>query len=218
MRTISDSIRNILHHSPYLAEALSDGIINYSALARKLKPQLEEEHMKTFNEGAIMMALKRIGKGTPSARSHVHVANTVRNITVRSNLVEYAFQNSRALLKIQEKLLGIAEKEEDAIVNIAPGIFETAIIVSAPLEKKLQELTANEHCIEKFHKLSSISIRFHPDTAHIPGIYYPFFQALAWHGVNFIEIVSGFSELTFVFDDKEVDKAFAVIKGLTETN
>src|SRR3989344_461468 len=216
MRTITDSIREILQRSPYLAEAVSDGIINYSALARKLKPQLEEEHLKTFNEGAVVMALKRIGKLTPSARSQFHVANTVRNITVRSNLVEHAFHNSRSLLKAQEKLLALAEKEEDVVVNIAPGIFETAIIVSAPLEKKLQELTTDERCIEKSHRLSSISIRFHPDTAHIPGIYYPFFQALAWHGINFIEIVSGFSELTFVFEDTEVDKAFSVIKGLTE--
>lgn len=216
MRTISDSIRDILQRSPYLAEAVSDGIINYSALARKLKPQLEEEHLKTFNEGAIVMALKRIGKLTPSTRSQFHVSKTVRNITVRSNLVEYAFQNSRTLLRVQEKLLAVAEKEEDVIVNFAPGIFETAIIVSAPLETRLSELTEDEHCIKKFHKLSSISIRFHPDTAHIPGIYYPFFQALAWHGVNFIEIVSSFSELTFVFEDKEVDRAFAIIKGLTE--
>src|SRR3989344_1858237 len=156
MRTVSDSIREILQRSPYLAEAVADGIINYSALARKLKPQLEEEHLKTLNEGAIVMALKRIGKLSPSARSQFHVSKTVRNITVRSNLVEYAFQNSRTLLKVQEKLLAVAEKEEDVIVNFAPGIFETAIIVSAPLEKKLSELTEDEHCINKFHKLSSI--------------------------------------------------------------
>ena len=217
MRTITDSIRELLQRSPYLAEALSQGIINYSGLARQLKGQLEEEHLKKFTGGAIIMALKRLGKMTPSSRSQFHVSQTVRNITVRSNLVEYAFQNSRTLLKIQEKLLAMTEKEEDTMVNFARGVFETAIIVSVPLEKKLQELTAAETCIKHFHRLSSISIRFHQDTAHIPGIYYPFFQALAWHGINFIEIISGFSELTFVFEDKEVDRAFAVIKGLTET-
>jgi hypothetical protein len=217
MRTITDSIRTILQKSPYLAEAVSEGIINYSALGRKLRPQLEEGHLKKFTEGAIVMALKRLRNATPPKRSRIHVAATVRNITVRSNLVEYAFQNSRTLLKVQEKLLALAEKEEDTFVNFARGVFETAIIVSAPLEKKLQELTAAEACLKQFHRLSSVSIRFHPDTAHIPGIYYPFFQALAWHGINFIEIVSGFSELTFVFEDKEVDQAFAVIKNLTET-
>lgn len=217
MLTIADSIRATLQKSPYLAEAVSEGIINYSALARKLRPQLEEEHLKKFTEGAIVMALKRLRSTTPPKRSRTHVAATVRNITVRSNLVEYAFQNSRRLLKVQEKLLALAEKEEDAIVNFARGVFETAIIVSAPLEKRLQEATKEEACLKRFHRLSSISIRFHPDTAHIPGIYYPFFQTLAWHGINFIEIVSGFSELTYIFEDKEVDQAFAVIKSLTET-
>lgn len=216
MQSISDSVREVLSRSPYLAEALSQGIINHSALARQLKPELEERHLKTFTEGAIVMALKRMAPATPSSRSRVHVANTVRNITVRSNLIEHAFENSRTLLKTQEKLLAIAEKQEDAVVNFARGVFETAIIVSASLEEKLKELTQDEICLKKFQRLSSISIRFHPDTAHIPGIYYPFFQSLAWHGINFIEIVSGFSELTFIFEDREVDRAFAVIKSLTQ--
>lgn len=216
MRTMTDSIRRILEQSPYLAEALSDGIINYSALARKLRPQLEQEHLKDCTEGAVVMALKRMGKISPSSRAHLHVSQTVRNLTVRSNLIEYAFQNSHSLLKAQEKLLALMEKEGDTIVNVAPGIFETAIIVSQTLEQKLQEYTQGEKCLKQFHQLSSISIRFHPDTAMIPGMYYPFFQALAWHSINFIEIVSGFSELTFIFENKEVDKAFAVIKSLTE--
>lgn len=217
MRTIADTIRRMLEQSPHLAEALSEGIINYSALARKLRSQVENEHLKKFTEGAIIMALKRTEKLSPASRSQVHVSKTVRNITVRSNLVEYAFQNSPTLLKVQEKLLALTEKDEDSTVNFARGVFETAIIMSSNLEEKLQVLTRNEICLKRFHRLSSISIRFHPDTAHIPGIYYPFFQALAWHGLNFIEIVSGFSELTFVFEDNVVDKAFAVIKGQTES-
>ncbi|MDO8648724.1 MAG: aspartate kinase [Candidatus Peregrinibacteria bacterium] len=215
MKTVSHSIGEILSHSPFLAEALSQGIINYSALARQLKPELEKVHLKTFTEGAIVMALKRLERATPAQRSKVHVAATVRNITVRSNLVEHAFRNSERFIKVHEKLLALAEKEEDVFVHVARGVFETAIVVSASLEDKLTELTRGEHLIRRFTKLSSISIRFHPDTANIPGIYYPFFQALAWHGINFIEIVSGFSELTFLCENAVVDRAFAVIKGLT---
>jgi hypothetical protein len=216
MRTIADSIRRTLQQSPALAEALSQGIINHTALARRLKPQLEEEHLKKFTDGAVVMALKRLGSGTPASRSRLHVAHTVRNITVRSNLLEMAFQNSRTLLKAQEKLIALTEKEEDLFVTIARGVFETAIIVGSSAEAALKELTAGETVVATFQRLSSVSIRFHPDTARIPGIYYPFFQALAWNGINFIEIVSGFSELTFIFEDGEVDRAFAVIKAVTE--
>jgi aspartokinase len=52
------------------------------------------------------------------------------------------------------------------------------------------------------------------DTVETPGVYYPILKALAWAGINFIEIISVSSELTIIFRDKDVDRAFSVIKGL----
>lgn len=215
MRTLSDSLRALLLDSPIQAEALSDGIVNLSALARRLRPALEREHLKTFTDGAIVMALRRLAPALPSSRAPVHAAATVRTVTVRSGLVEYALENSRTLLKVQEKLLSLAEQDEDLYVHAGRGVAETAIIVSSPLEERLRGMLEGERVLKRFADLSIISIRFHPDTAHVPGVYYPFFRTLAWHGINFIEILSGFSELTFVFEDKEVDRAFATLKPLT---
>ncbi|TSC58978.1 MAG: hypothetical protein Greene041619_159 [Candidatus Peregrinibacteria bacterium Greene0416_19] len=59
-------------------------------------------------------------------------------------------------------------------------------------------------------------MRFHKDITAIPGIYYPFFQAFAWHGLNVVQIIAGYAELGFIFYSKDIDRAFAVVKPLTE--
>ncbi len=50
----------------------------------------------------------------------------------------------------------------------------------------------------------------------MPGIYYPFFQALAWYDMNIVQIIAGYAELGFIFDAKDIDRAFSIIKPLTE--
>ena len=61
MISISDAVYEIVKQSPYLTEALSEKIVNLSALARKIHLQVEEKVKKDIDDGAIMAALKRIG-------------------------------------------------------------------------------------------------------------------------------------------------------------
>ncbi|MBU4139561.1 MAG: hypothetical protein KJ729_06445, partial [Euryarchaeota archaeon] len=47
---------------PFLEEAINSGIINLSALARQILPEVRRETFKEVQEGAILMALKRLPK------------------------------------------------------------------------------------------------------------------------------------------------------------
>lgn len=216
MYSITKSVQDLLRDSPWLTEALGSGIVNLSSLARQLKPELEKKHLRSFTDGAIIMALKRVQASLPTKRAKLHAASTVHSLSVRSNIVQYAFENSDSLLEIQEALLQRAKSDEGTTVFFARGTFDTGIIVSENLEEELRELTAKEALIKSFRDLSYISIRFKKDITDIPGIYYPFFQAMAWHGLNVVQIIAGFAELGLIFHSKDIERAFAVIKPLTE--
>src|SRR3989339_232441 len=119
MKTITSSVRNMIRESQWLTEALGEDILNLSALARKLKPRLEEIHLRPFTEGAIVMALRRIQKTLPTQRARSSAAPTVQSLSMRSNIVQYAFQNSSTLLHAQERLLLQAQHNEDSCVFFA---------------------------------------------------------------------------------------------------
>lgn len=41
----------------------------------------------------------------------------------------------------------------------------------------------------------------------------PLLKTLAWHGINIIEIVSSFNEITIILEDSFVNQAFSVLKN-----
>lgn len=60
MITIPEVVAELVSKKPFLEEGLSRGLINLSALARELQPQIEKRLYKNVQTGAIVMALKRI--------------------------------------------------------------------------------------------------------------------------------------------------------------
>ncbi len=137
------------------------------------------------------------------------------NITVRSHLVEYLFLNSLDLPKIEQTILKKREKHEGLFLNISRGMRETIVVVSKALEKEIGLILAKEKGLRKIEALSSITLRLPEASLAVPGVYYPILKALAMEGINFMEILSVGTELTILFEDNVVDKAFSVLKRLT---
>ena len=50
MIPLSKQIEEIVDNTPFVRESLSEGLINISALARKIRPQLESNSNKTIKE------------------------------------------------------------------------------------------------------------------------------------------------------------------------
>jgi hypothetical protein len=53
-----------------------------------------------------------------------------------------------------------------------------------------------------------------PGTTQIPGIYSYLLKALAWEGINVVEVVSTLNEFTIVLEEGMIDDAFSIIKRL----
>ena len=72
---------------PFLSSALSDGIINFTSLSRKIKPEIEEMLRKNVNNGAIVMALNRLSLNLEFQHTQKikRVIKKIEEVSVRSN-------------------------------------------------------------------------------------------------------------------------------------
>ncbi len=217
MRTIAHITEDIIKRSPYLQEGMSEGLINYSALARKIKGDIDKKLYKHVTEAAIIMALRRLQQRlrTRPASASRHLKH-IGEITVRSHLVEYALHNSPATSRLVQAITTRAQRN-DGFCNISQGVSETSIILSASLEPALKAICKKPDLIKHLDHLASITIKFSSQTVDTPGVYYLILKALAWEGINFIEITSSYSELSIFFAEQDVDRAFSVIKQLTDS-
>lgn len=218
MITVSEIVEDIVRRTPFLEEALARGIINLSALSREIKPEIEKELMKKVKEGAILMGLKRLSNKIKKIHKEQRsFFKTPPDLMVRSNLVEITILNSDTLLNKQKKLLEQIKFIQNYFLTFTQGIYETTIIVSKNLEEKLLKIFEDAKIISKFENLSSLTIQLPEGSALIPGIYSFILKALAWEGINLIEVVSTFNEFTIILENKNTDRAFSILKRIFGT-
>jgi hypothetical protein len=215
MRTIAEAIADIIRKSPYLEEGLAQGLLNHSALARHIKRDVERDVMKRVKDGALIVALGRLARtiGAKAKRPRTIFRKTP-DLTVRLNLFEVTYANSESLAQKQRRLLEAVSPRAPFFVTFTRGINETTIIASRELRDRVVSVFKGEKLISQIPALASVTVMLPKGTALIPGVYSYILKALAWEGINVVEVVSTLNEFTIVLEDRKIDSAFGVIKRL----
>ncbi len=94
------------------------------------------------------------------------------------------------------------------------NIFKTPpqIIVRSILEP--EEIKNLEKEKIKIKNLSSITIRLSRKAIKTPGILYFFIKSIAWEGINIIRAETHDSEISLIFEKKDINRAFNIIQSL----
>ncbi|WP_066222200.1 hypothetical protein [Formosa haliotis] len=216
MRTIASCVEEILLAQPFLEEAISRNIVNYSALANELVDPISEMLRKPVKPGAIMMALRRYSppKDLGNSVRLKKVLNSLGDITVRSNLSNYTFKNSTTLFESHAKVINKIGDKLNIFYAFTRGIHESNIVISSSEQDHIETLFAKEHKLGLQNNLSAISINLPADNTKIAGLYYQIFKRLAWEGITLYEVVSTTNEFTVLVEELYVNKAFSAIKRL----
>lgn len=218
MKTIASCVQDIIVSSPFLEEGLSRQIINFSALAKDLNQPISEMLRKPVKDGAIMMALRRYEQPLHLENSSrlQQVFRNLGDITVRSNLSDFTFQNSKTLIHSHSQVLEKIRANHQIFYAFTRGMFESNIIISTSEKESILKAFNEETQIGFQDKLSAISIYLPNGNSKIAGLYYQIFKRLAWENITLYEVVSTTNEFTIVVEDELVDKAFSVIKRLKD--
>lgn len=216
MITISQAVESILLSKPFILDALNDNIINFTSLAEYLRPDISRLLKKEVNTGAVVMAIRRF-KSVNDVGLLKKIEDQVKqfgDILVRSNLVDYTFKNSESLLKNQQKLIEIIKDRKGFFYTVTQGVYETTFILSDQIKDEIPIIFEGEKLISSSYGLSSVTIKLPSGNTEQPGLYYYIFKKLAWDGINILEVVSTSNEFTILLKDKDIDRAFSVIKNL----
>jgi hypothetical protein len=220
MQSLGKITEEIINRSPFLREAMAENLINISSLARKLKPEIEEICNREVNEGAIVMAIKRMPPGYYHQLDLKikNVMGDIGDLLVRSNLADFTYKNSETLKEKQSLLMSKLTKENDSFFTICHGITETTFIVSSNHNDIIKDLFKEEKLTSHSKNLASVSVKLPPINSELHGIYYYILKHLAWEGINIIEIVSTSNEFTTVVSQVDIDRAFTILMKLKREN
>ena len=215
MKTISSVVQDVIERSPMLGEMMSEGLANNAEIARRIQPEVETLLLEKVSESSIAMALHRLGKEKKPSPYGLKLLKKLNDITVRSNLVAYSSANSAHLFEAFEKISKRAARKRDTFLNFSRGLRESLLIVSEDFEAEVGTALKGERGVEMLRNLSAITMRLPEESLVVPGIYYPILKAIAFEGISLVEVMSVRTEFSIIFEDKDVDRAFSVIKRIT---
>lgn len=216
MSSISKVTEDIINRSPFVREAMTENLINISALARKIKPEVEKGTGKEIKEGAIVMAIKRMTPGVYH-RLDLKIKNVIGGIgdfLVRSDLVDFTYENSESLRDCQSELIQHIRNDKDSFFTLCKGITETTYIMNAKYTEDMKRIFSTER--QKAHTidLSSITVKLPETNTETYGVYYYIMKHLAWEGINIEQVVSTANEFTGIVNSNDIDDAFKILMQL----
>ena len=216
MSSISTITENIINRSPFLREAMTEDLINISALSRKIRPEIEKVAGKTINEGAIVMAIKRMTPGV-YYKLDVKIKNVIGGIgdfLVRSDLVDFTFENSVTLSNPQNEIMQLIGEDKDSFFTLCKGITETTYILNAKYVEDVKRIFNKETLKSHNENLASITVKLPVSNTETYGVYYYIMKHLAWEGINIEQVVSTSNEFTGIVNSEDIDDAFKILMEL----
>ena len=211
MITIPEKVEELVNHSPYLREAITDKLINLSALARLLKPQIEKELIKDVSESAVFIALQRYA-ATMKPYYAANPAEFLLNLGLRSDLFELTVQNSPQLLDKLARLAKEFQDEHTTLFVFTQSQYETTVITSSRLKKQILEALRGEEILGSIPDLTAITLQRAEGQIERTGILQFPMRILAWEGISVIEVLTTSNEMMIIVRDFEVDRAVASIR------
>jgi hypothetical protein len=213
MITVPQATEKIINRSRYLTEAMSKDLINASSLARYIHAEVESLTMKKVSRGSIIMAIKRFNNNLKPKTGAAPLLSDAPDMIVRSNLTLFYLKNSPTLLaRLSTLEKASAGQQKKALFGY--GRIETVILANKATADVLTELLKEEMISLHFENISSITIHLPEQALMTPGIFNIFIKSLAWEHINLLALLTTQTEVTLVFEGRDIHNAFGILQSL----
>ncbi|MFH1521016.1 MAG: ACT domain-containing protein [Candidatus Micrarchaeota archaeon] len=198
MEKISELVWLYIKRRPFLKEIVRDGIVNHSALARKIAI----EALGSMRYGnAVKMALIRMSSRLE--KSEEKLESRILEVLKKSSMV------------IKNKVVAVTTKRE--IEGITPlsyaksGRHITYILEQVDFENIPKKLIWKGE-----ENLNLITIESPETLEEVPGVISHILSALASEGINVVEFISCYTDTILVIKQADTSRAYQILSELTE--
>lgn len=213
--SLSDAVRQEINNIPHIKTALSDGIVNYSALARKIAPILKEKLQKSLNEESIIVAIKRYaedmeihGKGQSYTKIFAGC-----EITLQDNMNYVHFRKNPHVFAKIEKLF---DEQNWKFGEMRALIQETDQIMVMMKEDRLEEVIEelSEEILFIVKNGSMLTLRVPSETVSTYGVLAEITTQVAKRGINIAGLLCTLPDIHILVDENEAERAYSTLKRI----
>ena len=210
-------VKNILEHDIFVVDMLQQGLINYSALARRIYSEVKKQNPKVKLE-SLVVYIRRYADTLEKNEISKSLRKIISSIEliVKNDMVQITFEKDKRVVEAFNNLSNKFQFKLGEMFFIIHGTEEISIFLNKNMLEIFKPLLKN--AIDTTKGLGVISLKepfYQPKetefSREVPGYLAFLTNLLARNNINIVEIASTHSQMIFVIKEKEIVKAYEVL-------
>ena len=194
---------------PSIKDGVQKGLINYSALTRRIAAEMSLNLKDNFD--AILIACRRYyQKVKKEAVSEMKILDILREskLEVKNKVIVAVVEKDVYFSHILELHKSVKSKAE--LFHVIEGSNSITLITTEEFTADVKKLFKNK-VIKLTKALAEITLRSSTELENTPGVVAYLFSLFASHGINIIETMSTYTDTLFVIDEKDIARVLELL-------
>lgn len=214
MVTISHVVTKLINDNIYLQEAIGKGIASYGSVAKKLKPEIEEELRKEVAHYAIVAAIRRYSERMNYKFQNIKFDANTSEVNLKTNVMDINVLRTPSLFDKLKRIYDIIQFEKGDILHIIYGKNSVSIVTNERYKEHICQFLRDERIMNIEENLVSLSFTIDKGLVDMAGVLFQIVRNFAWENINIIEVISIDLEITFIVDVKDAVRGYKALERL----
>ena len=212
VNSASRIVQDLVNKDISLQNALEKSYGNYSAIARMLKPKVEETLGRRIKLEGLITSVKRAGRSYKLPKENIAgiVANSVINL--RTGVAKISVEKTKKTLVNVSKVL--AEFIPEQFIQVIEGVSGITLIFDQKFFDNIYSIFRKEDVSEAKRNLAAISIQSPREIIDTPGCIVVFYNSISRKHINIEETMSCSTDTIIVVRIEDVGESFSVLTDL----
>ncbi len=212
MIKIQPIVRDIVMGEIEAYIALTNGYMNMSSYASRIRPAVELLTKKQVTINGLVVSLSRLRKEFKKEKPLIQEV-AITNITTKLPLSEIIYENaSTSIDKLESFHKKISIAREDFFTTTVSTTELSVVCSSGMANKVLKHFGVKPKFVAD--NLAAVGISFDPKHFIIPNTLFSLISVIARARINIAEVVSTYTELIFIVAEKDFSKTVSLFSDL----
>ena len=210
-RSITSVVKEVVNSDLSFQDSLQRDYCNISALARIIKPQIDNVLGKSTSIESIVTALKRSKRDYNVPERPIASILAGSTVSVRTDVAKLSVKKSK---KNIERVTKALMNSMDGFISVSESIMSITLVFDDSLVKDVRDMFSSDDVLEVDDELAAIIVNSPEQIIKTPGCAIAFYNQLARRHINIEDTVSCYTDTIVLVEMDQVGKAFNALTDL----
>lgn len=211
-KSITDAVKEVVNNDLSFQDSLQRDYCNISALARIVKPQIDQMLGKNTSVESIVTALKRSRRDYDVPERPIAAILAGSTVSVKTDVAKLSAAKSK---KTIEKIARSLTQNVDNYISVSESIMSITLVFDDVLLDDVKAMFGHgDDILEVEDDLAAIIVHSPEEIIKTPGCAIAFYNQLARRHINIEDTVSCYTDTIMLVKMDQVGKAFNALTDL----